>query len=107
MPITLKCPCGKTLRVADENAGRRVKCPACAAVLDAPAPELFFEVVETPPPTSEANPIVKPGAADDDDEEGGVYGLAEPTKDDEANAPEKKLPNFRLGSGRREASGDE
>ena len=39
MPITFNCPCGKALRVADEHAGRRVKCPACQAVGTVPAPE--------------------------------------------------------------------
>jgi len=31
MPITLACPCGKPLRVADQYAGRLVKCPVCGA----------------------------------------------------------------------------
>ena len=49
MPITLNCPCGKTLRVADEHAGKRVKCPVCNAVIAPPAPEPSFEVVEESP----------------------------------------------------------
>jgi hypothetical protein len=32
----MTCSCGKTLRVADEHAGKRVKCPACAASLTVP-----------------------------------------------------------------------
>ena len=32
MPITLRCACGKTLRVGDELAGKRVKCPVCEAI---------------------------------------------------------------------------
>jgi hypothetical protein len=36
MPILLTCECGKQLRVRDENAGRRFKCPACGHVLVAP-----------------------------------------------------------------------
>ena len=53
MPITVTCEqCGKTLRVKDELAGRRGKCPGCKAVLvvpaaDAPAPaEAGGEVAE-------------------------------------------------------------
>ncbi len=46
MPITWTCPCGKSLRVADEYAGKRVKCPVCNGVSMAPKPEPAFEVVE-------------------------------------------------------------
>jgi hypothetical protein len=33
MPTALTCPCGKTLRVRDEDAGKRGKCPACGGVV--------------------------------------------------------------------------
>jgi hypothetical protein len=36
MPILLSCACGKKLRVKDDLAGKRLKCPACAAVLVVP-----------------------------------------------------------------------
>jgi hypothetical protein len=36
MPISVTCPCGKRLRVKDELAGKRVKCPGCGAVLPTP-----------------------------------------------------------------------
>lgn len=39
MPILLQCNCGKRLKVADELAGRRGKCPACGTVLEIPAPD--------------------------------------------------------------------
>ena len=29
MPITVTCTCGKALRTADENLGKRIRCPAC------------------------------------------------------------------------------
>lgn len=38
MPILLQCNCGKRLKVPDELAGRRGKCPACSTVLEIPAP---------------------------------------------------------------------
>lgn len=44
MPIAFACRCGATLRVPDEHAGRRVKCPSCAATTTAPGPA--FEVVD-------------------------------------------------------------
>ncbi len=39
MPIPLQCDCGRSLRIKDELAGRKVKCPQCAAVLVVPLPE--------------------------------------------------------------------
>jgi len=33
MPATIKCPCGKVLRVPDSLLGKRVKCPGCGRVL--------------------------------------------------------------------------
>lgn len=50
MAISLPCSCGKTLKVKEELAGKRIKCPACSLVLTVPVPEL--EPVEAA--TSEA-----------------------------------------------------
>jgi hypothetical protein len=62
MPITLSCACGKSLRVPDKHAGKRVKCPACGAIVAA-EPEVFddFEVVEETagPTAAPARPRVK------------------------------------------------
>ncbi len=33
MPIRISCPCGKTLNVRDELAGKAVKCPGCGKTL--------------------------------------------------------------------------
>ncbi len=38
MPLTLTCSCGKSLQVADQYAGRRVKCPGCGATQTAEQP---------------------------------------------------------------------
>jgi hypothetical protein len=72
MPITFSCACGKTLRVKDELAGKRVKCPACGGVATAPAAETAFEVFEEPPPPPPrpvARPVARPAAMDEDDDE--------------------------------------
>jgi phage FluMu protein Com len=45
-PIVIECPCGMTLGVPADHAGRRVKCPKCNAISTAPKPEPEFEVVE-------------------------------------------------------------
>jgi hypothetical protein len=97
MPITLSCPCGKTLRVADEHAGKRVKCPVCTAVLTAPKaePEPQFEVIEEQPANAlvAPKPVVKPKAVEEDDEdERGGYGLKPAEKTAPIPTPE---PEFR------------
>lgn len=127
MPITLNCPCGKSLRVPDEHAGKRVKCPACGGVAAVPKPEPapMFEVVEdvsealvSPPPPPRAKPV--PARADEDDEDADRrgYGVSkrrdeddEPPprprgrraadEDDEDERPKKK-PKFKKGRSRRE-----
>jgi hypothetical protein len=48
MPITITCSCGKALRVSDEHAGRRVRCPGCGAVQTVP------EADEAPAPRAPA-----------------------------------------------------
>ncbi|MBL8797211.1 MAG: hypothetical protein JNM56_25135 [Planctomycetia bacterium] len=37
MPITATCTCGKSVRVKDELAGKRARCPGCGQVLTIPA----------------------------------------------------------------------
>jgi hypothetical protein len=37
MPVQFACSCGRQLRVGDEYAGRRIKCPECGEALTAPA----------------------------------------------------------------------
>jgi hypothetical protein len=38
MPLLVECKCGKKLKVRDEHAGKKVKCPTCGATLVAPTP---------------------------------------------------------------------
>ncbi len=47
MSVSVSCPgCNKTIRVADEKRGKRVKCPNCATVL--PVPEIEVSDDEEP-----------------------------------------------------------
>jgi hypothetical protein len=103
MPITFNCTCGKTLRVPDETAGRRAKCPACNAVVNVPKPEPEpeFEVVEEAPAAKPSGNLIE----DDDSYDGTTYSLA-PEKDNRdddddrgSSKPRGKsgLPNFRKG----------
>ena len=94
MPINFDCSCGKTLRVPDEHAGRRVKCPACAVVSTVPTPEPMFEVVEEPaaPPPPKARPVAKaaPSKTDDDDDDDRAYGVAKKSRREEAEEEERE-----------------
>ena len=46
MPIVFHCPCGRRLRVRDENAGRRIRCPDCGEALRVPEAEEEVPPVE-------------------------------------------------------------
>ncbi|HEX4613405.1 MAG TPA: hypothetical protein VH092_34805 [Urbifossiella sp.] len=52
MSIQVVCGCGKRLRVGDEAVGKRVRCPACQAVLTVPTAE-----APAPPPPPPAAPL--------------------------------------------------
>jgi hypothetical protein len=78
MPITLPCPCGKTLQVKDDLSGKRIKCPGCGGILAVPEvlPELEpldepsevlpeLEPLDDPPPArrgtaAEPGPVAPP-----------------------------------------------
>lgn len=51
MSITVSCQCGKRLRVADNYAGRRARCPQCGNVLQIPAAEPSSEETDRQPAT--------------------------------------------------------
>jgi hypothetical protein len=46
MPIPLTCDCGRTMRVKDELAGRKIRCPDCTATLAVPKPETPHDAEE-------------------------------------------------------------
>jgi hypothetical protein len=68
MPTELSCGCGKRLRIADEAVGKKVRCPACQAILTAPTRAVgpAFEVVESEPGPAPHKPAR--AAVDDEDE---------------------------------------
>ncbi len=61
MPITFSCPCGKQLKVGDQFAGKRAKCPVCTTVVNVPeaAPVSDYEFVEEEEPVP-ALPSTRP-----------------------------------------------
>jgi len=79
MAISLSCPsCRRKLKVKDELAGRRIKCPGCTEVFAVPEPEQLVDA---------ESPAQKERAARQDLE----ASLGPATQDDEvAPAPKKK-----------------
>ncbi|MFV0443559.1 MAG: PrsW family glutamic-type intramembrane protease [Planctomycetaceae bacterium] len=50
MPISFQCPhCGKTLRIPDQHAGKKGKCPGCKQLLSIPTPAESFDNEISPP----------------------------------------------------------
>lgn len=57
MPLQIPCPCGKTLKVPDNLAGKKVKCPSCAEIVEVPAsppppvfdPDVVFDEISSSP----------------------------------------------------------
>jgi hypothetical protein len=69
MALNITCACGKRLRVDDQLAGQRVKCPRCSAVTRAPALKPVHEEPPAPVAKHASAPIkvaaaVRPLAAD-------------------------------------------
>lgn len=53
MPTTLKCPgCDSSLRLRDDLAGKKIKCPRCEEIITVPMPE--EEAAEVEPVAEEA-----------------------------------------------------
>ena len=44
MPIPLDCDCGRSFRIKEQLAGKKVRCPDCSTVLAVPAPDADDEV---------------------------------------------------------------
>lgn len=64
MSIEFTCPqCGKTLRVADEHAGKQAKCPSCQNVVTVMADGPPDWASDPPPKPDLADPVVNPYAA--------------------------------------------
>lgn len=70
MSLLIECVCGKKLKVRDELAGKKVKCPGCGKTLVAPTPameeppELLEMLEEDKPPITLARPNVTSSSTD-------------------------------------------
>jgi len=81
MPIRLACPCGKSLQVSDEAAGKRAKCPACGKLL--PVPAARVPGPETAPPAAAAIHFTP----DEDEAEPHPQRKGEPEDDEDKAEP--------------------
>jgi hypothetical protein len=57
MSIALRCVCGTTLRTGDGNAGKRVRCPKCSALIPVPAQGITTAPGAEPPPPAAPEPL--------------------------------------------------
>ncbi|MCL4201870.1 MAG: hypothetical protein KJ000_05205 [Pirellulaceae bacterium] len=63
MPIEMVCSgCGQTLRVADEHAGKKARCPACGTIADVPLAGSPAAAFEEPTRQWPGDPPFKPSA---------------------------------------------
>jgi hypothetical protein len=98
MPVTLTCDgCKSTLKVRSDLAGKKIKCPKCAALVLVPAEdEEDFAPVEVAPDESGEAPARKSRSSrDDDDDDGPRSGIRTDRKhrdedDDEDDRPPKR-----------------
>src|SRR5262249_25222568 len=63
MSISLSCSCGRAMRVKEDCAGKRVRCPACKAILVVPAPTSQEQVQPEPGTTKPPQVPVRLGGS--------------------------------------------
>jgi hypothetical protein len=107
MPIPFRCACGRSLRVKDELAGRKVKCPECGGVLIVPRPapeeeEQGLLPLEDAPEEKESRPdpdemvqtaprpARRPARDEDDEDEDDERSTCERVRRREARAEERE-----------------
>lgn len=101
MAISFACQCGKQLKVAEQYAGKRAKCPACAGVVTVPVQEALapedaaFEMLSADPDPEPARAL-KPAARQWEEPDQTPY----PMKSAVAEAPTTKksdraIPKFK------------
>jgi uncharacterized protein (TIGR03067 family) len=71
MPLVVACKCGTRLRVADENRGKKVRCPTCQGIIVVP-PEAAAGPTTAPKPAREPKgakrrPVPAEDSADEDE----------------------------------------
>jgi hypothetical protein len=91
MPIRISCDCGRALRLRDECAGKRIRCPECQKVLAVPEAVVEtsgFNVEQNPKPNQSVStrpkepPIPVRPPRDDDDEDNRPRAKRKPLSSD-------------------------
>ena len=107
MPIPVHCDCGKSMKVKDELAGRKIRCPECKIVVVVPRPQEVklpedeaLNVLLTAEPPRPIKP--PPPPANTEDEEQASYTAATPRP--KPRPVEKKAKEPWKSSGARRAS---
>jgi hypothetical protein len=123
MSITFQCSCGKNLAAKDEYAGKRMRCPACQAILTIPSaaaapteavkpagakrasPPPLPPQSETPkrrPPPRESDDFREPrrAARKPDPWEDSTFGATPSPVRDEDERPARKAPRSQSGPGK-------
>ncbi len=68
MPILLNCPCGRSMRIKDEFAEKKIKCPACLEIMKVPPRDVDMEdaaaraLLEDDPKPADLDSAGVPGA---------------------------------------------
>jgi hypothetical protein len=103
MPILLQCDCGRAVRVKDELAGRKIRCPDCQEIMKVPVPKVahedepvVLEVAITAKPGRKPPPLPKRRAAEEDDEDD--------AEDEEETTRRKRSSSRGLGKRKRRNS---
>jgi hypothetical protein len=68
MAIVLRCKCGKSLRVSDDYAGKKARCPECQSVLVIPKYDTDDNGDDVPRAALVTTPKRRPARDDDDDD---------------------------------------
>jgi hypothetical protein len=59
MAISMSCACGRALRLKDELAGRKIRCPQCSIVLQVPDGDVADDFEAAPDPPSPATAAIR------------------------------------------------
>ena len=100
MPIPVKCECGRSMKVKDELAGKRGKCPSCGTMLLIPVLDVQPVIEEEPPayhmvgsPEDEARPRREARRPREEDEEDRAPPRRQPKEAKKRDAEEEAGAN--------------
>jgi hypothetical protein len=62
MPIAVSCGCGRSLRIKDELAGRKIRCPSCQGEVAVPRPQAAVDEDDVPVATVVEDAPAEPAA---------------------------------------------